>query len=332
MKHRLGPSAPDEHEFNVDDNYRHSPLVIMAKRCLSLRGGGTATHRPFVSDNRFSSQKSKLLLFSASLPTVYGILFSTLAVTPSRAADNIKVTYKISYLGITIGRAELGVELAKKNYLITASGNVKGMMSILINGQGSVAAQGEISNRGLTPGSFDAHVVSTAENDDIRMTIESGAVKRLVAEPPFAPTPKRVPLTEDVLHGVIDPLTATVRIPPSSSAAEIAPDACAHKLPIFDGRRRYDVNLAYKMTEDISVGTDYRGTAFVCSAHLVPIAGQQVDSSAVNYLVKSNDIEISFVSIPEASVLVPISAIVPTLIGTIHVNPEEIEANKASPH
>jgi hypothetical protein len=319
-----------------NDNEKNSLLIIMAMADRSPRAAGTVTGVPcrfrFIRRASFAASKSILILSVASIPALWGFLFAALAFTPARAGGNIEVTYRISYLGITIGAAKWDVVFTNSNYLITASGKVKGMMSVLINGQGSGTARGELKNGRLTPSTFDANVTSTAEDDNIRMTLGSGVIKNLVAEPPFAATPKRVPLTEDVLRGVIDPLTATLRVAQGFSVAEIAPDACAQNLPIFDGRRRYDVDLAFKRTEDISIGADYQGTAFVCSVHLVPIAGQQVDSSAIQYLIKSNNIEISFVSIPGASALVPISASVPTLIGTVHVNPEGIETTEASPH
>jgi hypothetical protein len=67
----------------------------------------------------------------------------------------------------------------------------------------------------------------------------------------------------------------------------------------------------------------YRGSATVCSVHLIPIAGHEVDSSVIKYL-ESNDVEIEFVFIPEAHMLLPIGASLPTLIGTMFAFADEV--------
>jgi hypothetical protein len=257
------------------------------------------------------------------LPLCIGFLFAAAAANPILASTKIEVNYAVTYLGVTIGSGKWQIELVADQYVITASGQVKGMMSALINGQGSGSARGVLSRGRLIVSRFDADVVSTAENDSIQVSFQSGAVKELLALPPFPPLPKRVPMTENLLQGVIDPLSAAPIFLDSDS--DVVHDSCERRLPIFDGRRRYDVALALKRAENIAIPPAYRGAAVVCSVHLIPIAGHQVDSSAIKYLIESNDIEIQYAFILEAHVFVPVAATVPTLIGTVHVHPVQID-------
>ncbi len=270
-----------------------------------------------------------ILLRNISLPWTLlaafciGSIFGAVAASPALAHTIITVNYTVGYLGLTIGSGRWQIEATEDQYAVSASGQVKGMVSMLINGQVSGSARGVVSKGDPVASKFDINVVSTAENDSVEVSFQSGVVKDLVALPPFPPLPKRVPVTESLLRGVIDPLSA----PPIfvDIDSDVVPKACARRLPIFDGRRRYDVALAFKRVEDIAIKPTYRGTEIVCSAHLIPIAGQQVDSSTVKYLTESNKIEIAFAFIPEAHMLVPVGGSLPTLIGTIHVNPERIE-------
>jgi len=252
-----------------------------------------------------------------------GFLLAAAAASPVLAGTKIEIKYAITYLGVTTGSGRWQIEVASDQYAITASGQVKGMMSALIDGQGSGSARGALPHGHLTVSRFDAHVVSTAENDSIQMSFQSGAVTELLVLPPFPPLPKRVPVTDNLLQGVIDPLSAAPVF--VDSHGDVVSDACERRLSIFDGRRRYDVDLSFKRAENIAISPAYRGTATVCSVHLIPIAGQEVDSSAIKYLIESNDIEIQFAFIPEAHILVPVAASVPMLIGTVHVNPEQID-------
>ena len=224
---------------------------------------------------------------------MYELSITLGAERPSLGGSIINTNYAITYLGVTIGSAKLQIATAGDRYDITASAQVKGMMSVLINGQGSGNARGVVSHGRAAPINFDAHVVSTAENDDIHISFQSGAVKGLRAVPPFSPVPKRVPLNADLLQGVLDPLSAALAF----ADRETASNPCVRHLPIFDGRRRYDVDLTFKEVENITIAPGYRDAATVCSAHLKPIAGHQVESSALKYLIESNDLEVWYIPI-----------------------------------
>jgi len=252
-------------------------------------------------------------------------LFIAGASSPLFAGTKITVKYIVKYLSVTIGSGSWQIDVTGDKYVITASGRVQGMMSVLINGQGSGRTQGDLSKDHLVASTFDAQVVSTAENDSIEMTLQSGAVTTLSASPPFPAVPKRVPVTANLLRSVIDPLSATTIFVTEDS--DDAFTACGRSLPIFDGRRRYDVNLGFKKAENIAIPPGYRGDGIVCSARLIPIAGHQVDSAVTKYLIESNNLEVEFAFVPEARILVPVGASIPTLIGTVHVKPEQIHVD-----
>jgi hypothetical protein len=267
-------------------------------------------------------------LVASILALCIAFLVTARAATPLLAGTKIEVNYAVTYLHVTIGSGRWQIEVSGGQYLITASGRVKGMMSVLINGKGSGFAEGVLSKDHMSASRFDAEVVSTAEDDRIEMAMQSGAVKTLSALPPFPAVPKRVPVTANLLQDVIDPLSAAPAFVSGDSDDERA--ACERRLPIFDGRRRYDANLAFKRAEAIVIPPIYRGAGIVCSARLVPIAGHQVDSTATKYLIESNDLEVEFAFIPQARVIVPVGANIPTLIGTVHVVPEQIHVDMSS--
>jgi hypothetical protein len=252
------------------------------------------------------------------------------ATTPILADGKIEIKYVVTYLGVTIGSAKWRLALANDRYEINASARINGMASVLINGEGSGRARGSLSQGRAVASEFSADVVSTEENDTIRMALQAGVVRELVALPPFPLAPARVPVPANLLQSVIDPLSA-VLIGADNGFGGSANDACKRRLPIFDGRRRYDVEVSFKGTEDISVPDGYRGSTIVCAVQLFPIAGQQVETTALRDLVESKDIEIWFAAIPQAHMLVPVRASVPTVIGRVHINPEQILIDISQP-
>ena len=235
----------------------------------------------------------------------------------SQAGSRIEVSYAVTYLHVTIGGGLWSLDVNADGYATTVSGQVKGMMSLLINGEGSGRADGVILRGKALPNHFVAHVVSTAENDNIDVTFQNGTVKDSKAMPPFPPIPKRVTVTAAVLEDVSDPLSAALAFMGTNDAFS---NPCTRQLRIFEGRRRFDVALSFKRTENVSVPPIFRGTGIVCSAQVLPIAGQQVKNSALKYLVESKDLEIQYVSIPAVRAFIPIASTLPTLIGTVHVD------------
>jgi Protein of unknown function (DUF3108) len=249
------------------------------------------------------------------------LLSLLLSVLPSRAsqvASNVTVNYAVIYLHVTIGAGRWSLSMSGNRYAAAASGEVKGMMSLLINGEGSGHAEGVVARGKSVPVEFAAHVVSTAEKDDIGIAFQNGSVKEVHALPPFPSIPKRVALNTEDLVDVSDPLSAVLGFMGGGDGGGASP--CERRLRIFDGRRRFDVALSYKRTQIVSVPPAFQGGGTVCSAQLFPIAGQQVKNSALDFLVESKDLEIEYVSIAEAHAYVPIAATLPTLIGTVHVN------------
>ena len=252
-----------------------------------------------------------------------------IASTPAFADGKITIAYSISYLGVTVGSADWQLSLVADRYDIEASAQIKGLMSVLVDGQGSGHARGVVARGRAIPGGFEAHVVTSDETDTIRMTFQNGAIRQLVALPPFPPTPERVPLTAAMLQDVIDPLSASV-IPDDTVGGHVG-DQCRRALPVFDGRRRYDVGLSFKETREVSMPGDAAEPILVCKLVLTQLAGQQVKSPILHYLVKGQEIEVSLKPIAEAHILIPVGAAIPMLVGTLHVDPEHISIEMSAP-
>ena len=197
-------------------------------------------------------------------------ILALICIVSTRAFADGKITiaYSISYLGATVGSADWQLSLVADRYDIEASAQIKGLMSILVDGKGSGHASGIVAKDHAIPGRFEAHVVTSDETDTIQMALQNGAIRQLVALPPFPPTPKRVPLTAALLQGVIDPLSASI-IPDETLGGGVS-DQCRRALPVFDGRRRYDLGLSFKETREVSVPGDAVEPMLVCKLVLTP--------------------------------------------------------------
>src|SRR2546427_647632 len=82
----------------------------------------------------------------------------------------------------------------------------------------------------------------------------------------------RSALTGGQRRGIVDPMTALL-VTVGGSGDVLAPEACQRTLPIFDGRRRYDLKLAFKRIDTVKADKGYRGPAVVCGVTFQAIAG-----------------------------------------------------------
>ena len=64
---------------------------------------------------------------------------------------------------------------------------------------------------------------------------------------------------------------AIMRVPGNGDT--FVPQACNRKLAIFDGRMRYDLQLAYKRLDKVKSDKGYQGTVVVCAVYFSPVAG-----------------------------------------------------------
>jgi hypothetical protein len=137
----------------------------------------------------------------------------------------------------------------------------------------------------MLPTSFTSKTVSNATASDVTMVLEDGSVKELVAAPP--PSSGVVPVSEANRQAIIDPLTAML----VSGVTGEGPsqEACRRTLPVFDGRERYDLKLAFKRMDE----KGYAGPVVVCSIRYEAIAGHRASAPLVKYLSEGQEIEVA---------------------------------------
>jgi hypothetical protein len=231
------------------------------------------------------------------------------------AQGKLDARYTVTLGGLPIGRGAWVIDIGDDHFSAAANGATAGLMRVFASGQGQSAARGGVSSGGqLVPATYASSIVTDQKFDDVRMVISAGTVKEFVADPPTMPSPDRVPLTEAHRRGVSDPMTASLmRVPGNGDT--FVPQACQRTLSIFDGRMRYDLQLAFKRLERVKAEKGYQGMAVVCAVHFSPIAGHIPDRAAIKYLVELRDIELWLAPIAGTRVMVPYRVTVPTPIG-----------------
>ena len=232
----------------------------------------------------------------------------------ARAQGKLDASYVVTLSGLPIGRGVWAIDVQDDQFGASASGATSGLLRVFASGQGSSVVRGVMSGGQPSPSSYASSIVTDKHTDDVRIQFSGGSVREYSADPPTLPSPDRVPLTDAHRKGVLDPLTATL-IRVAGSGDTLVPEACQRTIPVFDGRMRYDLQLAFKRLERVRSEKGYQGTVVVCSIYFMPIAGHVPERSAIKYLVEQRDMEIWLAPIAGTRLMVPYRASIPTPIG-----------------
>jgi hypothetical protein len=245
----------------------------------------------------------------------------------AQAQGRLKARYTISMTGVSIGQIVWLAAIGDQRYTTSATGKASGVLSALVNGEGSVDARGSVEDGRLAPRLFISNITDDEGKSELRMSFDEGGVKDMFPrEPP--PRSDRVPVTEAHRRGVVDPLTAML-MPGSDDA--LARANCDRVLSIFDGRRRYDLELSFKRIDKIAIERGYSGAVLVCGVILQPIAGYRADSMLVKYVAGRRDMELWFAPVAGTAVVAPIRVLMPTLIGKLEIAADQFEVAATPP-
>ena len=124
---------------------------------------------------------------------------------------------------------------------------------------------------------------------------------------------------------MIDPLTAGL-VPVPGTGDVLAPAACRHTLPIFDGTHRFDMALSFKRMDNIKAESGYRGPAVVCGMSYRPLGGYSPGAFRINYLKKNRDMEMWLAPIAGTRLLAMFRISIPTALGTAVLGATQFES------
>jgi hypothetical protein len=251
----------------------------------------------------------------------FAVSIAPAAHVAAQAPVNMRTHYDIYMTSLRIGEITWTAHFAEQSYQASANGKASGVVSVLLNGEGSVATHGDISAGKIQPTKVKTIVIDDDGRVEVRMTYDNGDLKRVDDRGP-PPKAGRIAVTPALLRNVTDPLSGML-IPAGSDA--FAHANCSRTLRIFDGRRRYNLVLSYNRIDAMKVARGYAGRVLVCGVVLRPLAGYDPDSLLVRYLAGKSDLELWFAPVAGAAVLVPVRAVMPTLIGTLELRATEFE-------
>lgn len=237
---------------------------------------------------------------------------------PLALADGTKslfTRYDLSIAGIRLASFRFQSEYDDRGYSITGHGDSSRLVELIAKFKGSTKSAGAFAGLHVLPASYKLSFLSGKRKQRVEMHFSNDTIDELAVDPPQSPSPRRIPVKPAHRIGVLDPLSAVVLPLPEGELD--GNSVCDRRLPIFDGRHRYDLVLSYKRTASAPVaGKPHERTSlFVCKVKYNPIAGHKPERKSTLYWQNSEDIEIWLAPVTKAGMLVPYRALLPTPIG-----------------
>jgi len=259
-------------------------------------------------------------LFCAAAGISLIVITLDICTTGARAAISdakIHAVYKVEFRGFNLGDLKIWSDLSERKYKMFGELNIKVLKGYFFRWTGTSESNGALNSGHLIPAAFSFKYKTRRKSARLNMQFSKNSVSQIVAVPPNKPSPKQVPVEEKHMRGVVDPLSAVMSVSLRPKLVNSGEEACKTRIPIFDGKERYDLVFTHKKT--IQLNDDqvksYKGPAYVCRVKYVPIAGHKPDRKSHKFMVTTENIEMWLLPMPEAKLYVPYYIVVPTPVG-----------------
>ena len=192
--------------------------------------------------------------------------------TPVAAEPETRVdlAYEIYLGGFHVGTLRLRAEIAEQRYHLVADTRSRGVIDLLIGFTSKAETVGRLVDGRVSPNWHAANNTWLGQPRRVRNDYgPDGGVRNSAV--PQAKNDDRDPVPPDRMVGALDPLSGGLR------AVRAAADGhCRGQVPVFDGRRRYDLAIAAGGPDRVD-GPFYAGPALRCSVTLQRIVGFSKD-------------------------------------------------------
>jgi hypothetical protein len=185
--------------------------------------------------------RRRRFVLGASLGLACGIVLRPWR--PTAAASPLELTYDVAVNGVPMAMARVAIETAGRTIASRLVVEPTGIAALVTGGSLRLASTSTLGPQGLAPVLFEAR---EEKPDRIReVEIRYDTAGRISSFNYINQGRRgRSDVPEELRHGTFDPMTAMLRLQAwvPGAAASAAPSV---SIPVFDGRKRYDLEGRY---------------------------------------------------------------------------------------
>ncbi len=193
------------------------------------------------------------------------------AETPTTPASTLQMAMTLYAGGVTLGKVDMDLTVRGADYHVVSNLQTGGVVNAFWQSEIQANSNGTVAPKNFHPALYDSFYTGRSDKkQEVSLTYDANGPVRLFADPPYSTTGYEV--TPAQQKGTFDPISAISYMVTGVGAA--ADNPCGVTLPVFDGRRRYDVEIT--KIKDTNVAMDnglYKGKALLCQMKYKQLAG-----------------------------------------------------------
>ena len=243
---------------------------------------------------------------------IAGLLLSAAAPRPAAADDVVKMEFTgFGPAGLHVLTTHTTIAEDSVAYEIEGNFSTTGLASLVASVANRSIARGREVGDQPQPVSFDSETDRNGVIQHLRVEYKPNGVPNGSATPP--PTEPVTPVAHTQLAGTVDNLTAYLMLEKQVAHGQ----GCALRVPVFDGRHRYDLQFSDAGRHVLSPaeGQNFSGQTQACRMARTELGGFFVDSSHEEGA--SSGMIWYAPLLPEGALAVPVRMEVQTEIGKV---------------
>ena len=262
----------------------------------------------------------KRTCIAALLPALSLISVAIVSASPVCAGSgplpaHVVASYKISFgvLG-NIGSFRFRSDVNGEAYNLSANAKID---TAVFDYNGAMSSIGRVLSAVTKPSLYTFQFkqkafLSRGQSRSLGIGFDDAGVKNVSWVPPQDTPDGFIPVTREQLRNVLDPLTGVMSLAVGDTACP-----CDRRLPIFDGRQRFDLVFT-PASMPASPTADQ-----VCRVKMITISGYKPGEGAES--VVSGTIEVVLRPVPKANIVIPYRITVPTIVGAAVLTSEQTD-------
>lgn len=193
------------------------------------------------------------------------------AATAAAAAgpqSSVQLVWTVFLGGFNLGTVGIKSSFTGQSYSAVSRLKTAGVVNSFYEAVIDASSVGAVAGSALKPEKYDSNYTGEKSEQKVSLAYMGGGIQ-LFSNPAY--DVNRYPVSDDQKRNTLDPLSGIVF---ALSGISVTPQKpCGETVRVFDGRRRYDVELKYVGKDNISASGGYSGPVVKCEMEYKQIAG-----------------------------------------------------------
>lgn len=184
------------------------------------------------------------------------------------ATSTVQLVWQVYLGGFNLGNIGLKSSLSGSGYSAVSRLKTAGVVNSFYEAVIDANSVGLVAGAGLQPQKYDSNTDNEKQNQKVGLTYTAAGIQ-LSSDPPY--NTARFPVSDEQKRGTLDPLSGLVFS--LSGVSHSATKPCGETVRVFDGRRRYDIELTFEGNDKVKTDGGYKGPAVRCTVVYKQLAG-----------------------------------------------------------